>query len=245
MHLHDDRGCPPASGCRCRRRVTRSPPPGAQAPIHGARAGSSPLPTPVPPKQVQPCPGSARPAPRAGDLLGRDPEQDHVVHHLGALRQHVDAGDERVARQRRVEQEAAVVVGARRLRRRRVRLGAARRRGTARPRAAGPGPPRSRSGCGRGRRARRPRSARGRPRPRGCRSATYRPGRTPSAGHRARRGRQRSREAVWSLPKGRPSGPRGDGLPARAGAVGADGSHSRGAVVTGGAGAGGRTRPPT
>ena len=47
-----------------------------------------------------------------GDLVGRDPEQDDVVDHVGVARQHVEAGDELVAGHLRVEQEAAVVVGA-------------------------------------------------------------------------------------------------------------------------------------
>ena len=47
-----------------------------------------------------------------GDQVRRDAEQDHVVHDVGVSRQHVEAGDHLVAGQLRVQQEAAVVVGA-------------------------------------------------------------------------------------------------------------------------------------
>ena len=47
-----------------------------------------------------------------GDLVGRHREEDHVVHDVGVARQHERPGEERVLGQLRVEQEAAVVVGA-------------------------------------------------------------------------------------------------------------------------------------
>ena len=104
--------------------VTRSPPPGAQAPIHGALRSWSPLPTPVPPKQVQPCPGAAASCASAlATCSGGTRNRITWCTISGRSRQHVDAGDERVGQQLRVEQEAAVVVGALALGRRRVRLG--------------------------------------------------------------------------------------------------------------------------
>jgi hypothetical protein len=50
--------------------------------------------------------------PRRGDLLGRDLEEDHVVHDVGVARQHLGAGEPGVLLEARVQQEAAVVVGA-------------------------------------------------------------------------------------------------------------------------------------
>ncbi len=93
---------------------TRSPPPGAQAPSHGA---SSTLPLARGDAGVAEAgPALARRGPIRGlglrDELGRHPEQDHVVHHVGVAGLHVEAGDERVLGELGVEQEAAVVVGA-------------------------------------------------------------------------------------------------------------------------------------
>ena len=83
---------------------------------------------------------------RRRDLLGGDLEQDHVVDDLGVAGQHRRAGEPGVALELGVEQEAAVVVGARAVRRgggvrRRHRRGS---RG-ARPCAAAPPRPARRS----------------------------------------------------------------------------------------------------
>ena len=48
------------------------------------------------------------------DLVRRHPEEDHVVHHVEVVRPDVVAGDRGVMRELRVEQEAVVVVAARR-----------------------------------------------------------------------------------------------------------------------------------
>ena len=69
--------------------------------------------TPLPPKQVQPGPSSSASTDSAvGHLVGRHPEQDHVVDDVTIAGQHVGAGQVGVALEARVEQEAAVVVGA-------------------------------------------------------------------------------------------------------------------------------------
>ena len=116
-------GCSgPASRSASRRRAGRrspsggpvSSPPGAQAAsqVASSTLGTRP-PRPVPPKQVQPSPGTRVVLLLASrDLVGRDPEQDHVVHDVRVAGQHVAAGQPGVLVQLRVEQEAAVVVGA-------------------------------------------------------------------------------------------------------------------------------------
>ena len=97
---------------------TDSSPPGAQAPIHAASSTSWKSSRPVPPKQVQPSPSSCGVLLlRRRDLLGGDLEQDHVVDDLGVAGQHGRAGEPGVALELGVEQEAAVVVGARAVRR--------------------------------------------------------------------------------------------------------------------------------
>ena len=195
VDLHDD---PRALAERRRRSPCRA---------HGSRAAGRPGAQPggvVDVREVarrarcrrsrsSPRPGSAASfASASATWSGGDPEQDHVVHDVGVAGQHVGAGEAGVARQLRVEQEAAVVVGADAGRRRgRVRLRHPQRHAAARPRAAGTrlGP-----GCGVG----------GWPRSAGRRPASATVGSEgaaaggPSpaaAGGRARRARQRPARA--------------------------------------------------
>ena len=67
---------------------------------------------PAPPKHVQPSPGTPVAASACEARTGGDPEQDHVVHRVRGAGPHVEAGDEGVLGEPRVEEEAAVVVGA-------------------------------------------------------------------------------------------------------------------------------------
>ena len=145
-----------------------------------------------------------------GDLVGVDPEQDHVVHDVAVVGLDERAGQEAVLRQVRVEQEAAVVVGADAVR--------SRRRGTpsasaapsgSRPAAAARGFTAA-TGCGllpdaggrgRGRRGIAP-AARGRAAVAEQRRAPARPPARPRP-PRPRR-RRRARSAGW--PRLRPSG---------------------------------------
>ena len=94
------------------------PQPGAQAEIQPASSriprglAVVPLPTPGPPKHVHPGPAvRASSGGRLGDGAGPEAVEDHVVDERGRARRDLRRGDERVARQLRVEEEAAVVVG--------------------------------------------------------------------------------------------------------------------------------------
>ena len=126
VHLHDDPRAAVERDAVARRATASRAPPGAQAPSQAASSTLLNSPSrPMPPKQVQPSLGRlARPWPRPRRPRPVDPEQDHVVHDLGVAGQDLGAGEPGVLGQLRVEQEAAVVVGALAGRRRgRVRRG--------------------------------------------------------------------------------------------------------------------------
>jgi hypothetical protein len=93
---------------------TPSFPPGAHAPTHGTASRPWSPARPPPPRRSRSSPGRGccRPALRRLHLVGRQVEQDRVVHQRGVLREELGAGEEGVLRQPRVDHKAAVVVGA-------------------------------------------------------------------------------------------------------------------------------------
>ena len=108
-------GCRPRSGMPMSSAITRSPPPGAQAPTQSASSRSPPA-TPA-----MPGPAEAGVAVagvlrveglRRGDVLGLDLRHDDVVHDRGVVGRDLHAAHQLVGVEARVDQEAPVVVGA-------------------------------------------------------------------------------------------------------------------------------------